>query len=299
MTIRSNLAKGLIGVAAVMATLTAASAVQAQAYGGAYDQRGYAYDPCARDTTTRGTTGGLAGAALGAAIGGSVAAGGAKTEGAVLGGLLGAVAGNRIGNASAACAPGYSSAPAPTYYAPEPPPPPPPPPSAYYQAPAYGTSGGAYAQGSYYDPCARDRTTRGTTGGLAGAAIGALAGGNVAARNARTEGAVLGALAGAALGSKVGRDGAACTPGAAVPPPAYRYQGGYEQPYAQGGYQSYDSRYPRGRDDGYTYAPVADARADVNGCSLAESPIYLPDGRTQKRFVRVCPDANGRYQVVD
>ncbi|HQP19667.1 MAG TPA: hypothetical protein PLG07_05060, partial [Phenylobacterium sp.] len=32
---------------------------------------------------------------------------------------------------------------------------------------------------------------------------------------------------------------------------------------------------------------------------LAESPIYLPDGRVQKRFVRVCPDSNGRYQVVD
>ena len=40
-------------------------------------------------------------------------------------------------------------------------------------------------------------------------------------------------------------------------------------------------------------------QADVNGCTLAESPIYLPDGRVQKRFVRVCPDGNGKYQVVD
>jgi hypothetical protein len=32
---------------------------------------------------------------------------------------------------------------------------------------------------------------------------------------------------------------------------------------------------------------------------LAESPIYLPDGRIQKRFVRVCQDSSGRYQVVD
>jgi hypothetical protein len=44
---------------------------------------------------------------------------------------------------------------------------------------------------------------------------------------------------------------------------------------------------------------VTDSKADANGCTLAESPIYLPDGRTQKRFVRVCPDASGRYQVVD
>ena len=39
--------------------------------------------------------------------------------------------------------------------------------------------------------------------------------------------------------------------------------------------------------------------AATDGCTLAESPIYLPDGRTQKRFVRVCPDANGNFQVVD
>ncbi len=35
------------------------------------------------------------------------------------------------------------------------------------------------------------------------------------------------------------------------------------------------------------------APAAADGCTLAESPIYLPDGRTQKRFVRVCPDTNG------
>jgi outer membrane lipoprotein SlyB len=306
MTVHSNTAKVLLGVAASVAALTAATGVQAQAYGGAYDSRGYEYDPCARDTTQRGTTGGLVGAGLGAAIGGSVAAGGAKTEGAVLGGLLGAVAGNQIGKRSAACAPGYSAAPAPVYS--QALPPPPPPPAAYYQDQRGYSQGGAYANSTtYYDPCARDRTQRGTTGGLAGAAIGALAGGNIAARNARTEGAVIGALAGAAIGSKVGRNGAACQPGASAD---YGYQGqGYEQPYAQGGssygyetYERYDSRYPDPRDSygrsGYA-APVADARTDVNGCTLAESPIYLPDGRTQKRFVRVCPDASGRYQVVD
>ncbi len=306
MIVHSTTAKMLLGVAASMAALTAATGVQAQAYGGAYDARsGYAYDPCARDQTNRGATGGLAGAAIGAAIGGSVAAGGAKTEGAVLGGLLGAVAGNRIGTNSAACAPGYPTAPAPVYS--QQLPPPPPPPAAYYQDQRGYSQGGAYANSStYYDPCARDRTQRGTTGGLAGAAIGALAGGNIAARNARTEGAVIGALAGAAIGSRVGRNGAACEPGAAVD---YGYQGGYEQPYAQGGssygyetYERYDSRYPADPRDAYRNgyaAPVADSRTDVNGCTLAESPIYLPDGRTQKRFVRVCPDASGRYQVVD
>ena len=44
---------------------------------------------------------------------------------------------------------------------------------------------------------------------------------------------------------------------------------------------------------------VVERPAATDGCTLAESPIYLPDGRTQKRFVRVCPDANGNFQVVD
>jgi hypothetical protein len=121
---------------------------------------------------------------------------------------------------------------------------------------------------------------------------------------------VLGAIA----GSAIGRNSAACSPGANPPPPP-------PPSYNQGAYNSYDrpddgyyrdsrygdTRYGDRSDDrrgGYTYESersysVTDSRADANGCTLAESPIYLPDGRTQKRFVRVCPDASGRYQVVD
>jgi hypothetical protein len=36
-----------------------------------------------------------------------------------------------------------------------------------------------------------------------------------------------------------------------------------------------------------------------DGCTLAESPVYLPDGRIDRRYVRVCPDRHGRYRVVD
>jgi hypothetical protein len=39
--------------------------------------------------------------------------------------------------------------------------------------------------------------------------------------------------------------------------------------------------------------------ASAEDCTLAESPIYMPDGRTQKRFVRVCRDSSGRYQTVE
>ena len=52
---------------------------------------------------------------------------------------------------------------------------------------------------------------------------------------------------------------------------------------------------------GVQYSPMDQIyqQADVNGCTLAESPNNLPDGRVQKRFVRVCPDSNGKNQVVD
>ena len=59
--------------------------------------------------------------------------------------------------------------------------------------PAYG-SGGAYAQGGYYDPCRRDQVQRGTGGALVGGGLGALAGSSIAGRGAKTEGAVLGGI---------------------------------------------------------------------------------------------------------
>lgn len=174
----------------------------------------------------------------------------------------------------------------------------------FASAQAYGASPApGYGGGYSYNGCQRARTDRGTGGALVGAGIGALAGSNVAARGNRTEGAVLGGILGAVIGANVGKTSAACQPGQ---PGAYQQgyapQDGYSG-YDQGGYQqgSYDSAYAGdGYDDGYQgYAqPVTDG-ANADGCTLAESPIYLPDGSVQKRFVRVCRDAQGRYQVVD
>lgn len=179
---------------------------------------------------------------------------------------------------------------------------------SFASAQTYG-SNAAPTGGYTYDACQRERTNRGTGGALVGAGIGAVAGSNVAAHGNRTEGAVLGGILGAVIGANVGKTSAACVPG---------QPGSYQQGYApqpsydayadRGGYQqgSYDPRYGDGAyEDGYGdgygdgYAqPVADAPTADN-CTLAESPIYLPDGRVQKRFVRVCRDAQGRYQVVD
>jgi hypothetical protein len=177
----------------------------------------------------------------------------------------------------------------------------------------------AYSQGGYYDPCRRDQVQRGTGGALVGGSLGALAGSSIAGRGAKTEGAVLGGILGAVIGANVGKSGAACqTPydpasqagGQAYygEPGGYDSYGGYgaDQGFAGGGsgngYYGYDQRAfdESYRDSGYGYRtmPVADAPTADN-CSLAESPIYLPDGRVQKRFVRVCRDARGEYQIVD
>lgn len=167
--------------------------------------------------------------------------------------------------------------------------------------------GGAYGNGGYYDPCRRDQVQRGTGGALVGGGLGALAGSSIAGRGAKTEGAVLGGILGAVIGSNVGKSGAACqTPydpayrGPAPQQGAYYDRDGYDGYQEPSGYEqrAYDDRYDR-YDDDYRMAPVTSAPATADNCTLAESPIYLPDGRTQKRFVRVCRDARGNYQVVD
>ena len=171
-------------------------------------------------------------------------------------------------------------------------------------APYYGAPYG----GGYYDQCGRDTTQRSTVGGLSGAAIGATVGSGIAARGVRTEGAVLGGLLGAVLGANIGRQSAACSSGNYAQPPVaydsrspyqdYGYGPAYGQPAPYRQYGSVQQPYGYGAEQGYGY-PVSDGPVSADGCTLAESPIYLPDGRVQKRFVRVCRDASGNYQVVD
>ena len=180
-------------------------------------------------------------------------------------------------------------------------------------AQSYG--GPAYGGGSYYDPCQRDQGNRSIVGGLVGAALGATLGSQVAARGHRTDGSLLGGALGAVGGAVVGNKTAACQPGAtgyaAPPPPAAEPpppppppQAYYERPAPPPPPPAYyGSRYDG--DDQWAYGPrgqrfrIAERPVGADGCTLAESPIYLPDGHVQKRFVRVCQDSSGRYQVVD
>lgn len=178
---------------------------------------------------------------------------------------------------------------------------------------ASAQSGGPYdSRGYYYDPCKRDSTNRATTGGIIGALAGAAIGSNLAAHHGgRTGGAALGGVAGAVAGAAIGKNSAACNGGSQrqgyYSNGSTYYGANQDRDYYDRGYsdRSYDRAYDRSRyegpaDDRYGDAyTVTDRPADASGCTLAESPIYLPDGRVQKRFVRVCQDSNGRYQVVD
>ena len=180
------------------------------------------------------------------------------------------------------------------------------------QAQPYGSS--SYSA-PYYDGCRRDANNRGIVGALLGAGIGATVGSQIAARGHRTDGSVLGGALGALGGAAVGSNTAACTPGyapapyrSAPPPPPVAYNDSYAPPPPEYGRDDYAARIERNRydgDDDYAYGRggerfrVVEERRGPDGCTLAESPIHMPDGRTQMRFVRVCMDSTGRYQVVD
>lgn len=177
------------------------------------------------------------------------------------------------------------------------------------QSYAYGgySQGGGYA----YDGCRRAQTSRSTLGALAGAAAGMALGNNVARdRTSRHNATAVGGVLGAVIGSQIGKEGAACTPGAetsydsgyydrsyAAPAPAYGYyeERQYARPDYYDRYQS--QRYAQSGSYGYDYAPPSNYDT-TSRCTYVESPIYMPDGRTEKRMVQVCPDRNGRYQVV-
>lgn len=164
----------------------------------------------------------------------------------------------------------------------------------------------AYNQSSnaYYDPCVREQRERQAGSGLLGAAIGAIAGSQVASRGRRTEGSLLGGVVGAAIGAGVGRGTAACQPGTSqvvydTPPPPPVYNRTYDRGYDRREYRSdagydYYRDYPQDYGRGYSNSAPAD-----DGCRLAESEIRMPDGRIETRHVRTCPDSSGRYRIVD
>jgi hypothetical protein len=152
---------------------------------------------------------------------------------------------------------------------------------AYYVQPAtpyYAPSAPYYGADTAYVAPAPAHCDNSTTvgAGVIGAIAGAVLGSNVAARNARTEGAVLGGLVGAGIGAAVGHahDKYKCDQRG----PYFTYN--ETIPYREGGYYHSDrySEYQR------------------MGCRLAPAPVN--SDASDYRYVRVCPDPDGRYRIV-
>jgi hypothetical protein len=142
-------------------------------------------------------------------------------------------------------------------------------PSAGY----YGYNSSAVAPGNVR--CNNNNST--VTAGVIGALAGAVLGSNVAARNARTEGAVLGAVLGGAVGAGVGRAND-------------RYKCDVNGPYF-----SRNETIAYREAQGYGYDRNRYSRYSRMGCRLAPAPV--DDYGQDYRYVRVCPDASGRYRI--
>lgn len=144
-------------------------------------------------------------------------------------------------------------------------------------------SANAYgANTSYSVPasCRSNNNNSTVLAGVIGALAGAALGSNVAARNARTEGAVLGAVVGGGIGAAVGNanDKYQCDSRG----PYYSYNDTVA--YRENGYR-------RGERSGrYDYAYY-----NRQKCRLAPAPV--DDYGREHRYVRVCPDNQGRYRI--
>lgn len=147
-----------------------------------------------------------------------------------------------------------------------------PPPPAYYGAPSagyYGSNASAYAA-----PPIRCNNNSAVTAGLIGAIAGGVLGSNIAGHGDKTGGTVLGALVGGGAGAAIGHanDKYKCD--------------------QRGAYWSYNDTVPY-RVDSDVYRDDRYAEYSRRGCRLAPAPVSDRD----YRYVRVCPDAEGRYRV--
>jgi hypothetical protein len=147
--------------------------------------------------------------------------------------------------------------------------------STRYAAPSAGGYGDNV---SYNEPCRIDAKKNAVAGGVIGALVGAVAGSNLAARNAKPEGTVLGAVVGAGIGASVSNSAskARCDTG--------------------GQYWTYDQTVPYRESSRYRASSSAVYDNYSKRCRLAPADADY-NGRTETRYVRVCPDADGHYRV--
>jgi len=133
---------------------------------------------------------------------------------------------------------------------------------------------GYYGRDTAYTARVSCNNNSAVTAGIIGALAGSVLGSNVAARGRRGEGAVLGGVVGAGVGAAVGHanDKYKCD--------------------QRGAYWSYNDTVPY-RVDSDVYRDDRQAYYSRRRCRLAPAPVNEND----YRYVRVCPDSDGRYRV--
>lgn len=152
----------------------------------------------------------------------------------------------------------------------------------------YGEFRGYYTDYDGYavyrdSPCEHKRNNAAAAGTVIGALAGAAIGSNLAAHaGGRLGGALLGGLVGGVAGNSIGRHTASCD--------------------ANGYYYSYDETVPYAEDT-TLYADRASGEHDYrwyreHRCRMAVAPVDR-DGIVEDRYVRVCPDGDGRYRFTD
>lgn len=154
-----------------------------------------------------------------------------------------------------------------------------------YPAPAYAAGDYGAPVSAYYrdNPCERrGGNTNKTAGGVIGALAGAALGGSVAGNGAKTEGAVLGGVVGAIAGAAIGNN---ADKNARCDNTGYYFDYNQTVPYRE---TAEDRRLNNRRYDS--------AWSERNRCRLAAAPADW-GGRTEYRYVRVCPDSQGRYRI--
>ena len=88
------------------------------------------------------------------------------------------------------------------------------------------------ASAQSYDPCREQTRQQANKGTIVGGLVGALAGGGVAAKGAKTEGALLGGAVGAVAGHEIGKRNSKCSnyrPASAPRPAADRSSSNYQR----------------------------------------------------------------------
>ena len=144
---------------------------------------------------------------------------------------------------------------------------------AYYPAPAAGYYGRNTA---YVTGCRNDHSSR-TAGAVIGGLAGAVLGSNLSAPGRHSENSVLGGVLGAVVGGAVGN--------------AHdRYKCDARGPYYAYGDTIAYREDPNWRSGRYDYGYYTRAR-----CRLAPAPVDAYGNDV--RYVRVCPDADGRYRI--